>query len=1114
MRHLRSICIILVAAALSVSTAFSQLVSATIVGSVTDSSGAIVANAKITLTETNTGVDRAGISNSSGNFTYPNLPPGKYRVTVEVPGFKKEVRDGINLDVDSTARVDLKLSPGAVSETIEVSAAAAALKTDRADITTTVDALQIQELPNLFNGNYQLMLSLVPGVSEPTEQHSQFFNAASSVQMNAYGQPRQANNYQVEGIDNNERTGLLQIMIPPKEAIQQVNVSTSNHDPEMGRGTGAVSNVVLKSGGNTYHGGAYWNLQNSAMSTRSFFNPSVGHIAYNQVGGNIGGPIKKNKLFYFTDYLKTMDHEANTNQTSVPSTAYRSGDFSGDPTHIVYDPFSAPLDTNNGVGRVPFAGNIIPANRIDPVAAKIFALMPAPNEPFQPLVQTNNYFALLPATKTTDHVDAKVDYQANDKDRFSVRFSYEKPVIYQAAQYGDAGGPAQGAFQGQGVQRTYSTGLNWDRIVTPTLIVQTRVGVAYYNNIATQTDYGKNDSTNIGIPGININQFTSGLVSINMDNTYSNPVVGYSASLPWVRAETNIDLVNTWTKIAHNHTIKWGIDVRRLRDCLLQDQTFSPRGRYTFGNNQTSVSGSPGGTGLDNEIASFLLGVPHDIARDVNTYFPSLRATQIFSFIADQWQVTPRFTASLGLRWELYPPMTPEFAGGFSNYIPSDNTLVIAGVGNNPSNLGMNFYKHYLAPRVGLAYRLTPSTVIRSGFGLSYTVFPDNTYAYNYPVRSNNEYVTANGNSYTGVFLPSGQLGTFANGFPAPYSVPIPSDGIIRNPDPTQSYFYIPKDYKNAYVLQWNFAIQRQLPFHLNLDVAYVGSHGVDTGASVNLNPGLILGAGSAGQPYFKLFGRTVAETQFFQGFSSTFNSLQVKFDRRWTNGLTMTTAFTWQKAMDFQSGDDGGLARWYINPQRNYARADFDRTLNFVQSYVYRSPFGKGQKFLTSGIGAAILGGWQATGILTLRTGSPLTFTDGAGSVSVNATGNTQTPNQIAPIVVLHGINIGNPWFDRSSFAPTTPGTFGSMGRNDWSGPGQFRIDLGVSRWISLNERFKLQIRGDSYNFTNSPFFSNPQTDRNNSSFGYVTGTNSSGSGVNGFSASRSVQLAMKVTF
>ena len=1112
MRDLRPICPVFLLGALTAGVAFSQAVSSSIVGTVTDASGAVVVGAKVTVTETNTAVSHTESTNASGNYTFSNLPPGHYSVAVELAGFKKEVRAVGDVVVDSTARADVQLQPGNVSETVEVTAEAPLLKADRADITSTVENIQIEELPNLFNGNYQLMLSLVPGVSEPTEQHSQFFNASSSVQMNAYGQPRMSNNYQIEGIDNNERTGLLQILIPPKEAIQQVNVSTSNHDPELGRGTGAVSNVVLKSGTNSYHGAAYWNLQNSAFDARTFFNPSVGHIAYNQVGGNIGGPIKKNKLFYFTDYLKTMDHEANTNLISIPSMPYRSGDFSADTTHIVYDFFSAP-DADNGVGRTPFPGNIIPASRINPVSAKILAALPPTNEPFGELTQTNDYFSLLPFTKTTDHVDTKVDYQITDRDRFSVRFSYEKPVIYQAPQFGNFGGPAQGAFEGTGVQNTYSTGLNWDRMVTPTLITQARIGVAYYNNVASQSDYGQNDSTALGIPGVNLNDFTSGMVSININGGYSTPLVGYSASLPWVRSEANIDFVNTWTKTARNHTIKWGVDIRRIRDALLQDQTYSPRGRYTFNNDQTSVSGSKGGTSLDNYMASFLLDVPDDVARDVNTYFPALRATQIFLFAADQWQVSPRLTISLGLRWELYPPFTPQFPGGFSNYNPSNNTLVIAGVGGNPENMGMNFYKRYLAPRVGVAYRLTNSTVLRSGFGLSYTSFPDNTYAYNYPVRSNNEYTTMNGNAYTSVYLPNGQLATYSAGFPAPTSVPIPSNGIITNPDPTQQYFYIPQDYRNPYVLQWNFAVQQSLPMHFVLDTAYVGSHGVDTGASVNLNPGLILGAGNAGQPYYLLFKRTVAETQFFQGFTSTFNSLQVKLDRRFTGGLTITTAFTYQKAMDYQSGDDGGLARWYIDPGRNYARADFDRTLNYVQSYVYRPPLGRGGKLLTHGPAAAVFGGWQVSGILTMRTGAPMTITD--GGVAINATGNTETPNQIGPIEILHGINTGNAWISKSSFAHAAANTLGDMGRNNLSGPGQFRLDAGISRWINFSERWKMQIRGDSYDVTNTPFFSNPANlDFNSASFGYVTGTVGSGVGVNGFSSARSIQVGMKIQF
>jgi hypothetical protein len=225
-----------------------------------------------------------------------------------------------------------------------------------------------------------------------------------------------------------------------------------------------------------------------------------------------------------------------------------------------------------------------------------------------------------------------------------------------------------------------------------------------------------------------------------------------------------------------------------------------------------------------------------------------------------------------------------------------------------------------------------------------------------------------------------------------------------------------------------------------------------------------------------------------------------------------MTTSFTWQKAMNFVGGDTGGLARWYINPERNYARADYDRTLNYVQSYVYRLPFGKGQKFASSGPLGAIIGGWQVSGILTLRTGSPLTFTD--GFIALNAPGNATTPNQIAPIKVLNGINIGNPWFDRGSFAHPATGTFGSMGRNVWSGPGQGRLDAGISRRLKLYEKYEVQIRADSYNVTNTPFFSNPNTDFNSTNFGYVTGTVGSGSGVNGFAAARSIQFGLKISF
>src|SRR5438445_2186087 len=306
-----------------------QAVNATLLGTVADSSGAPVGNAKITITETNTGISRTSQTNESGNYVVPDLPPGTYTVTAELSGFKRASRPAIDVVVNTTGRVDLILQPGNISETVVVEEETPILQTERADTGRKIDTVLTENLPLGTNRNYQNLLNIVPGTTRATFQHSQFFNPSSSLQTEVTGQLRMSNNYQIEGIDNNERTGLLQILVPPLEAIQTVDVSTSNYDAELGRASGAVTNVILKSGTNTFHGAAYELSRNSYFNARNFFDKSVGHLAYNYFGGNIGGPIKKNKMFIFGDFLRVADHEANTNQVSIPSMALRSGDLSG-----------------------------------------------------------------------------------------------------------------------------------------------------------------------------------------------------------------------------------------------------------------------------------------------------------------------------------------------------------------------------------------------------------------------------------------------------------------------------------------------------------------------------------------------------------------------------------------------------------------------------------------------------------------------------------------------------------------------------------------------------------------------------------------------------------------
>jgi len=356
-------------------------------------------------------------------------------------------------------------------------------------------------------------------------------------------------------------------------------------------------------------------------------------------------------------------------------------------------------------------------------------------------------------------------------------------------------------------------------------------------------------------------------------------------------------------------------------------------------------------------------------------------------------------------------------------------------------------------------------------------------------------------------------VATWQAGVPGPQPVVVPSNGIITNPSNTSADFYIAPNFKNPYVIQWNVAIQRTLPFNWMLDAAYVGSHGVDTIDQFNMNAGFIVGAGAVGQPEYLSYNRQVATTEFWQGFSSTFHSLQAKINRRFANGFFMTNSFTWQKAMGYNS-DDGGPTDFYINYPRNYARVSFDRTLNLVQSLRYELPWGPGKALLTNGIAGKVLGGWMVTGIITSRTGQPLNFT--CPSSLINAPSNNEKCNQIAPIQILHGINVNNQWFSKASFAEPATSTWGPMGAfGSTSGPGEFRIDAGLTRIFRYRERFSLQFRGEALNLTNTPIFSNPDTGFTDGNFGYITGTVHSGTGVNGWNTvGRALQLSVKIKF
>jgi len=1107
--------LLVVAFLISPASLYPQAVTGSLLGTITDSSNASVPGAKVTITAINTSIARTTQTNESGNYAFPALEPGVYRVSVEQPGFRTAVKDGVNLLVNTTVRADLTLQPGAISEQITVIAEVPILQTDRADTGRKIEAVQLMNVPLSYGRNYFSLLSLVPGTTRAFQPHSEFFNSQGSLATQTNGVSRMGNNVQFEGVDNNHGTGLLTVLNPPIEALDTVDVSTSNYEAELGRAGGAVINVMLKSGTNSFHGAAYWFHSDSALTARETFQPAKPVTTYNQYGFHLGGPIRKNRTFFFGDFLQTKDRRGDGYIISVPPGTLRAGDFSSLASRaVIYDPAGGNLDT--GAGRQPFPGNRIPDARISPIAKKILALTPLPNLGSDVV---NNYSDATTRKKDMDSFDVKIDHQQTANDRFSVRYSFQRPVVTDPGRFGAAGGGGK-AFAGTGVNRTHGAALNYTRLFSPTFIYEMRFGLARYHNIAESVDAGTNAADAIGIKGVNMDRWTSGLTSMNVGG-YANPLVGYSSSLPWNRAETSFNFVNNWSKLRGNHTIKFGADIRRLREeGKWTHLAGGARGEFQFANNQTAIAGSPVLTQA-NSLASFLLDVPAVFQRALPGIFPSRRSTPVFTYVQDKWQATPKLTLDLGLRHDFYPPFTPRLPAGFSNYDYTTNSFVVAGVGGNPMNLGRKTYYTGFAPRLGAAYRINSKTVLRGGFGISWFPYPDNQYAWdNYPVKDCNIYSAL---STFGVALSApGVYGAMATGFPAPQPAPISSNGVISGSTAyllSQSVNVVPLDYREGYVEAWNVALQRQLPKNFTIEAAYVGNHTVRAPIAYNLNAGMTFNTGAAGRPLYQKFNKNADVLLRYVGYSNNYNSLQVKVDRRFSGGFLMTTAYTYGKALGY-APETSGL--WnYIQPRRNYARLNFDRGQTFVQSYVYELPFGKGKPWLRSGVGRWALGDWQLSGILTLMTGLPITF---GTTVSANTPGTSLTPDQTGPITVLHrvaGTGGSALWFDTSTFKQPldadgkTP-HFGNMGRNNFFGPGLGDLDFSLFRKFQLSERLKGELRFESFNFTNTPSFANPNTTVGSVDFGKVTSTmagliaNQSSGGV----GSRSIQLGLKFTF
>jgi TonB-dependent receptor-like protein len=642
--------------------------------------------------------------------------------------------------------------------------------------------------------------------------------------------------------------------------------------------------------------------------------------------------------------------------------------------------------------------------------------------------------------------------------------------------------------------------VNWTRTFGSTGVLDTRFGFSYYHNEAVSIGNGLTTSTDVGIPGANIDEFTSGLTTIQINQGFTNPMLGFAASLPWDRSEKTYNVASTFTKVKGNHTVKVGFDVRHNRDFLLQVQdNGGSRGRFQFSGAQTATpSDTAAQNGFANAFASFLLDLPSRVERDLQVTDPGTQHWAIFTFIHDKWQVTPKLTLDLGLRHEYYTPFVGLVdQGGLSNFDPDTNTLRVAGYGSVPKDVGVKTAKDNFAPRTGLSYRFNEKTVLRAGYGVSIIPFPDNQYAYNFPVKQNNQFEPPNS------FAPAGSM---AAGFPPPITAAIPPDGLIPANTPllrSQQYNVVPLDLSEGKIHSWNVAFQRQLPFQFAAEVAYVANRAHGVLGRLELNAGLTPGLDNAGRPYFAPYGRTASSTGWAKT-DTRYDSLQVKLDRRYSNGLLWTNSYTLSRSKD--SVNDAGTISTPADISRSYGLSDFDRTHSFVSSFVYELPFMKTAK----GAWGAVLGGWQVAGVFIAQSGTPVDVR--AAGASLRAPQNQQRPNLNGEQRVIGDIGPGQQYFDTSVYSAPAANTFGNMTRNAGPrGPAYVNLDLSVVKRIKVNGRVAAELRADAFNATNTPHFANPGRDFGSPTFGQVTGTLGTDLGGTG---PRLVRFGARVTF
>lgn len=1106
-----------------------QVLYGSLVGTVTDSSGAAVPGATVTITQVETNQTRDTVASDVGGYTFTNVAAGTYEVVATLEGFQKFAAHGIVVQANRAVRVDAKLSVGGLEESVLVTAQQL-LQTETAAVQTQLTKQVIENIP--VNGrSFQSLLVLSPGVAQPNYfQTGGINNPSRSMQISVNGAPNQNTVVRIDGVSaTNQWIEGLQSYSPGMEAIETVNVVTSSFDADQGMAGGASVNVQIKSGTNRMQGLAFEYLTTAALRDRNYFLPDDQEKVKddkNVFGGTIGGPIKRDKLFYFVSLESTVQRSVGgpyatqasgsaTQFLSLPPNSIRGGDFSQTGT-VIYDPLTGNPD---GTGRTPFPGNVIPANRINPVARNLMALLPAP----QYDGTANNYFATPKYNSDFHKIDTKVTWNASNKLNINGRFSYLPAHENASGLYPGVGGEFNPLALGTTLDSNVSSSsITATSILTSNFVVDGIFGFTrqhtYQEPPGPKTCWGEE----VGIPGscqpgqrdyvlprIDINGWSSyGNGTRVNDNTGS--VFDYlDPQYQWV--------VNaSWNKGSHN--LKFGADVHRLE----MNHYEVTSAFFNFSGGATALNGGAA-PNLYNGFADFLLGTPNQRQSSLPTPLLddsssqdrplTLRSWEYGLYVRDQWQLSRKLTLSAGLRWEYYP-VSVRADRGMEVFDFATNQLRICGVGGNDSSCGVKVQKDLFTPRIGVAYRAKESLVFRAGFSRN----PQNNNMGRGQLRNfpSEIAILANGpNSFT-------PIGSIGSGFPAFPSLDL-SSGTILLPagagvttwDPTTTFV-------RGVITMFNVSAQLMLPHNLSAQIAYVGNRQDDIFRNVNLNYGQI-GGGAASQPFNRpglVNGlRTTSAMNVVRPLGRVqYDSLQANVTRRMSDGFQLTGSYTFAKATDWWAGNIAIPEYWGLN--KGVQGGSTPHKLDV--SAVYELPFGSGRRFLSDGgVLAAIVGGWQVNGLFTAISGTPFTVT--SNGASLNAPGNPQLADQIKEPEILGGVGSTSPYFDVTAFAPVTQPRFGNAGFNTLRGPSVATLDASFFRTFALSSDTRLQFRLEVFNLTNRANFANPAglnvsnlqlnpdgSVRNLNGFGVIAGSNSVGREY----AERYIRLGLRLNF